>query len=260
MDLSVLFEIFEKYGWWSLLGIGAIGCMFLLFKYIGNKITDDVTDGMEKIADRMTTSISNQNEQLVSTISKQNETLIDALITGKNKTEDNHKNMLNEKINIAEDINMKLKDIMQINSSQRAFIIEFHNSYENLSGIPFAKYSCTYEWFEKGLIPLSNKCLGLPFSSMAGIVRDILNNPNNQMVYTDMEQLESNNPALFTMLKDSRTKAIVYTAMFDNHNTLIGLLVLEYQTEIEHINLNALKLETAELTSMLNLRYKFQSK
>ncbi len=260
MNLSVILEIFDKYGWWGILGIAAIGGMFLLFKYIGNKITDDVTDGMEKIADRVTTSISNQNEQLVSTLSKQNETLIDALVHGKEKTEDNHKNMLNEKINIAEDINMKLKDIMQIHNSQRAFIIEFHNSYENLSGIPFAKYSCTYEWFERGLVPLANRCIGLPFSSMASIVRDILNNPDNQMVYADMEEMEANNPTLFMMLKDPKTKEIVYTGMFDNHNTLIGLLILEYQTPVDHINLNALKLETAELTSMLNLRYKFSSK
>lgn len=262
MDLGVLVEIFDKYGWWSLLGFAAIGGMYLLFTYLGKKLSGDVTDGMEKIADRMTTSISKQNDQLVATLSDQNKTLIEALVKDKTKTVEEHNSMLAERINMSEDINMKLKDIMQIHNSQRAFIIEFHNSFNNLSGIPFAKYSCTYEWFDKGLTPFANRCIGLPFSSMARIVSDILKTEDKQIVYPDMKKMEEENPTLFSMLADEerRTKAVVYTAMFDNHNTLIGLLVLEYQIEVpNNINLNALRLETAELTSILNLRYKYQS-
>ena len=40
---------------------------------------------------------------------------------------------------------------------------------------------------------------------------------------------------------------------------LIGLLVLEYQGELDtnKINLNQLRIQAAELTSILNIRYKY---
>ena len=260
--MDAIFEIFNNYGWWSLLGVAAIGGMYLLFQFLSKKITGDVTDGMEKIANRMTQSIADQNKELVKGLSAQNEKLIDFIVAGKQNDDNQHEGMLEERMELAEDINTKLKDIMHIHNAQRAFIIEFHNSYKNLSGVPFAKYSCTYEWFEKGLAPFSNRCLGLPFSSMSRIVADILKTPEKQKCYTDLVKMEEENPTLFSMLADAETNTtgVVYTAMFDNKNTLIGLLVLEYQRPIKEkdVNMNELRLETAELTSILNLRYKYQ--
>jgi hypothetical protein len=48
--------------------------------------------------------------------------------------------------------------------------------------------------------------------------------------------------------------------MYDKNNVLIGLLVLEYQTPITNINLNQLHIQTAEITSILNIRYKYTKK
>ena len=49
--------------------------------------------------------------------------------------------------------------------------------------------------------------------------------------------------------------------MFDRNNTLVGLLVLEYKIELKkgHLNLDQLKIQTAELTSLLNIRYKYNN-
>ena len=167
--------------------------------------------------------------------------------------------MLNKRIELAEEINNRLRDIMNIHNSQRAFIIEFHNSYENLSGVPFAKYSCTYEWFEKGLMPVANKIMGVPFAQIAKVINDIINSDNQQKVYTDIDLMECENPSLTAFTKDDKTKAIVYDAMYDRHNQLIGCLVLEYHVPLEegHLNLDQLKVQTAELTSILNIRYKY---
>ena len=82
---------------------------------------------------------------------------------------------------------------------------------------------------------------------------------NQQVIYTDMEKFEDENPSLMSLLKDKEITALVYTGMYDNKNTLIGLLVLEYQTEvnINNINLQQLSIESAQLTSILNIRYKY---
>ena len=268
--MEVLFGIIEKYGLWGVCTLIVYMGFVLLFKWLSNKLSENVASGLEKVGEKLTDQISHQNKdltnvlaeqqsQLTNTIVEQQNKLLDHLINKDSYDTSNHNKMLNKRIELAEEINNALRDIMNIHNAQRAFIIEFHNSYENLSGVPFAKYSCTYEWFEKGLMPLANKIMGLPFAQLAKIVNDIINSDNQQKVYTDLETMERENPSLFAFLKDDRTKAIVYDAMYDRHNQLIGCLVLEYQIPLEegHLNLEQLKVQTAELTSILNIRYKY---
>ena len=268
--MEVLFGIIEKYGLWGVCTLIVYMGFVLLFKWLSNKLSENVASGLEKVGEKLTDQISHQNKdltnvlaeqqsQLTNTIVEQQNKLLDHLINKDSYDTSNHNKMLNKRIELAEEINNALRDIMNIHNAQRAFIIEFHNSYENLSGVPFAKYSCTYEWFEKGLMPLANKIMGLPFAQLAKIVNDIINSDNQQKVYTDLDTMERENPSLFAFLKDDRTKAIVYDAMYDRHNQLIGCLVLEYQIPLEegHLNLEQLKVQTAELTSILNIRYKY---
>ena len=94
---------------------------------------------------------------------------------------------------------------------------------------------------------------------LSKVVSDVLNEPSGMKVYTDMITMENENPSLFAACKDPHTKAIVYSSMYDKNNILIGLLVLEYQVPLEegHLNLDQLKIQTAELTSILNIRYKY---
>lgn len=268
--MEVLFGIIEKYGLWGVCTLIVYMGFVLLFKWLSNKLSENVASGLEKVGEKLTDQMSHQNKDLTNALAEQQSQLTNTIVDQQNKLLDhlinkdsydtsNHNKMLNKRIELAEEINNALRDIMNIHNSQRAFIIEFHNSYENLSGVPFAKYSCTYEWFEKGLMPLANKIMGLPFAQLAKIINDIINSDNQQKVYTDLETMERENPSLFAFLKDDRTKAIVYDAMYDRHNQLIGCLVLEYQIPLEegHLNLDQLKVQTAELTSILNIRYKY---
>lgn len=260
--MEILFHIFEQYGWWGLLGIVLCILLFLLTKYINKKFSKNITTGFEKIGESLTTQLSEQNKQLTNTIVNSQEKLINYLITKEDNQAQNHNNMLNERMALAEDINMSLKDIMNIHNAQRAFILEFHNSYQNLSGVPFAKYSCNYEWFDKGLKPLGTKTIGLPFGSIAKVVYDVINSDTQQVIYTDIAKMEEENPALVSIFIDSKTKAIVYTGMYDKNNILIGLLVLEYLKDFDpnKLNLQQLNIQTAEITSILNIRYKYVKK
>ena len=257
--MDVLFDIADNYGIWGVVGLIFCMILFLLIKWLGKKLSEDMSTGMERVGEKLTNQISTQNDKLLNTIVDQQEKLFDHMLNKESDEEVNHNNMLNERINLTEEINNSLKDIMNIHNSQRAFIIEFHNSYKNLAGIPFAKYTCTFEWFEKGLHPLTTKLNALPFSMMSRVVQDILNEKTGMKVYTDMKKMEDENPALFAACKDERTKAIVYSSMYDKNNVLIGLLILEYQVPLKeaHLNLDQLKIQTAELTSILNIRYKY---
>jgi hypothetical protein len=256
--MDSIFEIFNEYGWWGILGILICCGLFVGAKYIANRLTSDMSTGLEKVGETLTNQLAEQNKQLTEVMIGQQEKLIDYLVNKEKDKENNHSNMLNERMILADDINMKLKDIMNIHNSQRAFILEFHNSYQNLSGVPFAKYSCNYEWFDKGLVPLGYRMIGLPFSSIAKIVMEVIKSPNQQIVYEDSKSLTDDNPTLETYMDDNITTTI-FTGLHDNNNILIGLLVLEYHTNInpKKINLRQLSIQGAELTSILNIRYKY---
>jgi len=257
--MDVIVEIFDKYGWGGIIGL--IICLAIFFggKWLSKKLEDDMSSGLEKVGEKLTDQMSKQNDQLINTIIGQQDKLLDHLLDKQKKADIRHGDMMIDKIKLADEINQSLKEIMLTHNSQRAFIIEFHNTSSNLSGIPFAKYSCTYEWFDKGLMPLAAKCNSLPFSQMATITNEVLAEPSQIKIYDDMSKMADNNPSLFASVKDTKTKSIVYSAMFDKNNILIGMLVLEYQKEhtITQEELNQLGVETVQLTSIINIRYKY---
>lgn len=257
--METFLNIFENYGWPGIIAILICILLFILLKKWNNKLSNDMASGLEKVGEKLTDQLSHQNDILIGHMVEQQNNLINYLVNKESDELQNHNNMLNDRMILSEDINMKCKDIMNIHGAQRTFIVEFHNSYQNLSGIPFAKYSCNYEWFDRGLLPLGNKCISLPFSSIAGVVQDVIKSENQQVIYDDMDKLYDKNPSLVSYFKDEGTKVIVYTGLHDIHNQLIGLLVLEYQKEVDtsKINLHQLDVQAAEITSMLNIRYKY---
>ena len=254
MELSTLFEIIGKYGWWSLLIAAGLGLIYILVKLVANKITDGVKGGMEDVTNKLTdtvtsqlqemsssnfnqmemlsNNIAKQNTELVKAISSQNERLLSYIMNKDTANAEIHDRQVEKRIEVAESIIEKLKDIMNKTHAVRAFIIEFHNSYKNLAGSPFAKYTCTFEWFDKGLEQIGTKIVGLPFSTMAKIVGDVKRTGKHQKLYTDLETMENENPQLFSLLKDSRTTAIFYNTLYDDNNKMMGMLVIEWQTPL----------------------------
>ncbi len=257
--MDILFKIFQEYGWWGLLGIALCIGLFISSKYVSKKFTKEVSSGLDEIGKKLTDQLSQQNKDLTKTIIDQQKLLIDNLIHRDNEKIETHANMFNEKMSLSQEINTSLKDMMNIHNSQRAFILEFQNTAYNLSGIPFAKYSCTYESYERGLTPLGMVCNGLPFSQLADIVSRMIKDKTHQLVYDNIKELEENSPALFDLLIKDGAKVIIYNALYDKDNQFIGLLVLEYHKEVDikNINLNQVQFQGAEITSILNLRYKY---
>ena len=283
MELSTLFEIIGKYGWWSLLIAAGMGLIYICVKLVASKITDGVKGGMDDIAHKLTGTVTNQlqelsstnssqlemlsqniakqNNELVKAMGIQNEKLLSYIMHSKQAADEIHDRQVEKRIEVAESIIEKLKDIMNKTHAVRAFIIEFHNSYKNLAGSPFAKYTCTFEWFDKGLEQIGTKIVGLPFSTMAKIVGDVKRTGKHQKLYTNLEQMENENPQLFSLLKDSRTTAIFYNTLYDDNNKMMGMLVIEWQTPLFTEQLwigadmpNIIGQDAAQLAMWINLQ------
>ena len=259
--MDIVINFLDKYGWGGILMMAVGMAIFFAGKWLSNKLLDNMTTGFEKVSEKLTDQMSKQNDQLLNIIISQQNKMFNNIINKRTNDTKKHNEMLLDKIKIAEEINMALKEIMLYHNAQRAFIIEFHNTSSNLSGVPFAKYSCTYEWHDKGVYPLMGKCDSLPFSQIAKVTTDVLNSKRQIMVYTDMKRFADENISMWSALAPakSKTKAVIYVAMYDKNNVLIGMLCLEYQTEHKFADeeINQLGVETAQLTSIINLRYKY---
>lgn len=260
--MESIFSIFEKYGWPGIIGLLLCVIIFIGAKWIGKKLSKDMTNGFEKVGEKLTNQMSEQNSKLMDVIVSQQDKLLNNIIDSRTKEQERHTDMMIDKIKLSEEIIDMLKTIMYSHHSQRAFILEFHNSYQNLTGVPFAKYSCTYEWFDKGMTSLANSCIGLAFSQIAPIVSEVLKEDSHQKTYSNMNDVAEYSPALLQLIQsEQNVKQIVYTAMFDNHNIPIGLLVLEYTISynLSEEELNLLKIQAAEITSIINIRYKYEN-
>lgn len=260
MDLSNLITLISEYGWTSVLIAVLIGLICIVVKLITNHLSKDLNTGMEKIATKITDSITNQNDNIVNVITNQNDKLIDYITAKDDSNNNQHFAMLEERMIYTEEINNKLREIRLTLGASHVMIFEFHNSFQNLSGTPFAKYSCTYEDFGIGAIPLSNQVSGYPFSIISHVVKDILNSENKQVVYKTEEDI-LRSPLKYTSGDSKEIKGVIYNAMFDNQNNMIGILTIEFSNPInDNLNLEELKIETAQITSILNLRYKYSKK
>ena len=258
--MEIIFSIFEKFGWLGILGIFICALLFLGTKYISKKLSENVESGFEKVGEKLTEQMSKQNETLTKVIVDQQERLFDHLLTEKKVNQSRHNDMINDKEDLAVDINNYLKDIMNIHNSQRAYILEFHNHNENLSGTPFVKFSCKYEWFEPGYDPLIGTCKDMAFASLAQIVKEVRHSDNQCTIYTDVDKFTKSNPSISYYIKGDTSKSFVFKGLYDKNNILIALLVLEYNYVIDtsKIKYNKLLVESAELTQLINLRYKYE--
>ena len=258
--MTNILNIFETYGWAGIIVIVLIGIIYLLIKSFKQQVHTDLNVGIDKIADKITDSMSKQNETLVSTINQQNEKMLEYIVSRRSEEEKDHTVMVEERMSLSNEINQKLRDILNINNAHRVLIIEFHNSFKNMSGVPFAKYSCTYEWLAIGASSIALHAKNESFSTSAAVVDDIIKNDGWQKVYNDIEELQDVSPTLYSLWNDNNAKSLIYNAMYDQSNMMIGMLIVEFKGAIPpHVKMEELKFDAAQISSIINLRYKYNA-
>lgn len=273
--METFYTILESYGL-SGICLGLI-CMILFFviKYYGNKLTDNMSTGLEKVGeklsdkmseqnDHLTEQLSNQNKELTATILSQQDTLINYFVNEKKHEQEHHNQMIGEKEDLSVDINDYVKIINEVHNAQRTYILEFHNHNENLSGTPFVKFTCKYEWYDIKLhhdyIPFLGSLKDVAFAAIAQVFRDVRMSTDHCILYNDLDEFGDKNPSLYYYMIKENTKSLVFKGLYDKNNILIAVIVLEYDHKIKlnDINFNKLHVQAAEITQLINLRYKYE--
>ena len=256
-----ILEFFNNYGWSGIVAIVLILVIYWLITQKDKSTKDTITTGFDKLA----TSISNQNEHLIDSITRSNEktqvelfNLVKTTLSERDSViKSNHDKSLDRRFMISEEIDNILWDTMNLYNCQRAIVIEFHNSKENLNGLSFLWYDVQYEKQQRDVISISNKARNLQASNIVPIINRVNSTPGNIIVLNsnDIEKIYDESTVLYSQFKELNVEHIIYSGIYSSDNKLIGLIALEYQKNHPYhediINLLDIKERTAKIAQLL---------
>lgn len=259
--LNNILDFFNNYGWSGIVGLIFIPVIYWIITEKDKSTQDTITTGFDKLA----TSISNQNEHLIDSITRSNEktqaellNLVKTTLSERDSTiKTNHDKSLDRRFTISEEIDNILWDTMNLYNCQRAIVIEFHNSKENLNGLSFLWYDVQYEKQQRDVISISSKARNLQASNILPIINRVNNTPGNIIILNkdEIEQIYDKSTVLYSQLKELNIEHIVYSGIYSSDNKIIGLVALEYQENHPYhedlLNLLDIKERTAKIAQLL---------
>ena len=256
-------EIFNSYGLTGIIFVLIGTILFFIIKYYGNKLTDNMSTGLEKIGADLTQKLAEQNSELTGTIMQQQSMLLQYFVDEKKNEQERHNKMIEEKEDLSVDLNEYITVINEVHKAQRTYILEFHNHNENLSGTPFVNFTCKYEWYDRKIhpnyIPFLGSLTAIAFAAISQVFKDVRTYENHCILYNDLDAFGNKNPSLYYYIVKETTKSLIFKGLYDKNNILIAVIVLEYDHEVndKDINFNKLHVQAAEITQLINLRYKY---
>ena len=244
--LSVVKEatyVYATYGVTGLIVLIALTIGYFALKKVFEKSKNSTTSAIEN-------SFSKMSETLSETIKEQNDKILDAFITQSTKnnetmhevllkalsdksTNDNiaHAQSINRRIKISSKVQQKVNNLFYSFNCDRAFILEFHNNKQNLTGLSFVWYDMVYEAVAKGFYTLQNSYKDQEITQIIPVI-DAVNDGGGyaHFLLEDLENLKYESTSLYNRLRVERqlTEALL-VGLYDSNNSMIGLLVLEYE-------------------------------
>ena len=246
---DTVITIFQNYGW---PGVIAVVFIIILTHFInsGQKKSDKkMSEGFEKLSDSMIQQNNKLIDAITTSITKNNQMTQDQLFNIINRSikyEDNrkreqHDDKFNYRINISNNITSILKEINDTCHAARTIIVEFHNSNENLVGLPFAKYDATFEWLNRDVSTISSKLKDMQIQIISPII-PLLKDAHNNIIHFDENDINNviyhKSSVLYSQLKEININDIIYSGIYDNNNKLIGLICIEFTNKHPYIDNN----------------------
>lgn len=236
-------DVYATYGWTGLIVIIALTVGYFGIKKLFEKSKESTSSAIDKSFVKMTESLSEtlekQNDKILGAFIAQSErnteTMRDVMMSALSahaKTESiNHVNSINRRLNISKYVQQKVNNLFYAFNCDRAFILEFHNSKQNLTGLSFVWYDMVYEAVAKGFYTLQNTYKDQEATQLIPIINDV-NEGNGYVHYTidELNALEKESTALYNRLRVERQlQEAIILGLYAQDNSIIGLLVLEYE-------------------------------
>ena len=236
-------DIYATYGVTGLIVLIALTIGYFALKKVfeksKNSTTSAIENGFTKMSESLSETIKEQNDKILDAFiiqsNKNNETMHEVLMKALSdkSVNDNiaHAQSINRRIKISSKVQQKVNNLFYSFNCDRAFILEFHNNKQNLTGLSFVWYDMVYEAVAKGFYTLQNTYKDQEISQLIPVI-DAVNDGGGyaHFLLEDLENLKYESTALYNRLRVERqlTEALL-VGLYDSTNSMIGLLVLEYE-------------------------------
>lgn len=222
--------LLENYGAFGVILICVGGLGWLMIKEL-KKSNETLIANQQKMSTDLSTSVAKSitglSENLTNDLREQNKQLIQYIVNREHVKDEKHNKNLIDRRNITQEVNSIINDTRNLLEANRAFVLEFHNSFANQTGFPFLKYTMTYEKISRGCLPIQQQYQSTAFASLSEICENILSQPNHIFMLNSHEEIEKLCPIMIT---DGRPICgMLWKGIFNSkNNLLIGLLGFEY--------------------------------
>ena len=232
-------EVWAVSGIFGLLVLAAVFILGIYLKRASNKSSEKTSSVLVEGFKSLSSDMSKHNDKLLDALLTQNQNNTRAILDVVNVALVNHrqqnKSIHDRNLKLRETASLKIKtkihDLLNRYNCDRAFILEFHNSKQNMTGLSFLWYDMTFEEIAKGVPTIQTYWKDQEASTLLPVVKDICDEDGFK-IYTieDLEELQHKSTVLYHRLRIERQlQEAIMIALYGSNNEIIGILILEYE-------------------------------
>lgn len=258
-------EVWAVSGIFGLLVLAAVFILGIYLKRASNKSSEKTSSVLVEGFKSLSSDMSKHNDKLLDALLTQNQNNTRAILDVVNVALVNHrqqnKNIHDRNLKLRETASLKIKtkihDLLNRYNCDRAFILEFHNSKQNMTGLSFLWYDMTFEEIAKGVPTIQTYWKDQEASTLLPVVKDICDEDGFK-IYTieDLEELQHKSTVLYHRLRIERQlQEAIMIALYGSNNEIIGILILEYEASmipIEVLDVADLIREAGSISDLLD--------
>ena len=258
-------EVWAVSGIFGLLVLAAVFILGIYLKRASNKSSEKTSSVLVEGFKSLSSDMSKHNDKLLDALLTQNQNNTRAILDVVNVALVNHrqqnKSIHDRNLKLRETASLKIKtkihDLLNRYNCDRAFILEFHNSKQNMTGLSFLWYDMTFEEIAKGVPTIQTYWKDQEASTLLPVVKDICDEDGFK-IYTieDLEELQHKSTVLYHRLRIERQlQEAIMIALYGSNNEIIGILILEYEASmipIEVLDVVDLIREAGSISDLLD--------
>jgi len=131
----------------------------------------------------------------------------------------------------------------------RIFVLEFHNSTQNLSALPWASMTCNYESYRKGLLPIANTMRQISASLFSFFLTEL---QQNDFVIIDIFNCDSSvGRSAFTLLALQNESSALCVMLRDTNNKPVGFITLKKTVEFTDEDISVIQGIAGQIGALL---------
>lgn len=161
-------------------------------------------------------------------------TEVDTIMNDKEKVkEQQHTEYLDLRMSLSEKIEELLSNLTNYSGASRSYVMELHNSQNNLNGLPFAKFTMTYEYYIDGQAPIIRDFQNMSSSVISPIIGKLYSDTYFEISNTD--KLSGDARTIGWFLIRQNAKSSLFVPLKNSNEKIYGILAIDFPEELSKI-------------------------